>query len=444
MAHRWMLFTYPVMDLKAAEADLNRVASEGWTLDRVAWGCFARLVPAQAPEVWAVDWSDGAHLEREDYLALCADAGWTLVQKVRSFQLYKAPTGTTPIQTDSAGELSRFRQEELRRLFRLVRHFVLLFLGLAALVWLLTLLIPVHGGIADGLLTLMMNNIWLYLLLSAPLLLAGLAAWSARLCLRLVQWQRAAAAGEPFPVPGPRSAKAAAWLCLLWRVWMLTLFPPLLLDFSQHGNLGTPLGLLVGLALAAALRPRREAKAGRRETASSSPALVLTAVGLVGALFFSPLLSPLTDAVMPAPSLEGMTLVPRAQRTDLDTSPTSGFQVVPPQPLLDEGSFALRHEWWVEEIATGERYEVHCYTARWPWLADWLLDRLHSQAPYVSRPGQEGVWQAELPMGNGIGTFWRLLICRGQVVLQADGGDQPFPEEDLERLLEILDQGQEV
>ena len=50
-----------------------------------------------------------------------------------------------------------------------------------------------------------------------------------------------------------------------------------------------------------------------------------------------------------------------------------------------------------------------------------------------------------MPPGRaGRGTFWRLLICRGQVVLQADGGDQPFPEGDLERLLEILDQGQEV
>ena len=98
----------------------------------------------------------------------------------------------------------------------------------------------------------------------------------------------------------------------------------------------------------------------------------------------------------------------------------------------------------MEDTPAGERYEVHCYTARWSWLADWLLDSQLDQAPYAARPGREGVWQAELPRGDGRGTFWRLLICRGQVVLQADGGDQPFPEGDLERLLEILDQGQEV
>ena len=425
--HKWMLFTHPVMDLKAAEAALNRAAEEGWTLDRVVWGCFARLVPAQAPEVWAVDWSDGTHLEREDYLALCADAGWTFVQKVRSFQLYKAPAGTTPIQTDSAVELSRFREEELRRLGKVVRSYAVLWLFLALVVGGFALLFSLRSAPANLLLGLSTSNTLVYLLLCLPLLLAGLAAWTARLCLRLAQWRRAAEEEAPFPVPGPRSAGAAAWLCLLFRVWVFSLFPLLLLDFSQSGNIGTPLGFLIGVGIAAALRPYREAKAGRREI-PSGPKAVGYALLLLAVLFFSPVLSPLADAVMPPPPLEGEALAPVAQRNDLDL----------------EGSFALRHEWWVEDTPEGERYEVHCYTTRWPWLADWLLDSQLDQAPYAARPGREGVWQAELPRGDGRGTFWRLLICRGQVVLLADGGDQPFPEKDLERLLEILDQGQEV
>ena len=251
--HKWMLFTHPVMDLKAAEAALNRAAEEGWTLDRVVWGCFARLVPAQAPEVWAVDWSDGTHLEREDYLALCADAGWTFVQKVRSFQLYKAPAGTTPIQTDSAVELSRFREEELRRLGKVVRSYAVLWLFLALVVGGFALLFSLRSAPANLLLSLSTSNTLVYLLLCLPLLLAGLAAWTARLCLRLAQWRRAAAEEAPFPVPGPRSAGAAAWLCLLFRVWVFSLFPLLLLDFSQLGNIGTPLGFLIGVGIAVAL-----------------------------------------------------------------------------------------------------------------------------------------------------------------------------------------------
>ena len=107
----WSLFTYPVMDIKAAEALLNRRALEGWTLDRVWLGTFARFVPAGVPEVWCVDWSRRGYSEQPDYLALCADAGWTLVQKVGAFNLYKAPPGTPPIQTDGEEETRRFRRE---------------------------------------------------------------------------------------------------------------------------------------------------------------------------------------------------------------------------------------------------------------------------------------------------------------------------------------------
>ena len=100
----WSLFTYPVMDIKAAEALLNRRAAEGWTLDRVYLGAFARFVPADTRSAWCVDWSRPGYSERPDYLALCADAGWTLVQKVGAFNLYKAPVGTPPIQTDGVEE----------------------------------------------------------------------------------------------------------------------------------------------------------------------------------------------------------------------------------------------------------------------------------------------------------------------------------------------------
>ena len=90
---RWSLFTYPIMDIKAAEALLNRRAAEGWALDRVYLGTFARFVPADIRSAWCVDWSRPGYSERPDYLALCADAGWTLVQKVGAFNLYKAPVG---------------------------------------------------------------------------------------------------------------------------------------------------------------------------------------------------------------------------------------------------------------------------------------------------------------------------------------------------------------
>ena len=35
MKRRFSLFTYPMMDMKAAEAELNRRAAAGWQLEKV-------------------------------------------------------------------------------------------------------------------------------------------------------------------------------------------------------------------------------------------------------------------------------------------------------------------------------------------------------------------------------------------------------------------------
>lgn len=134
----WSLFTYPVMDIKAAEALLNRRAAEGWALDRVYLGAFARFVPADTRWAWCVDWSRPGYSERPDYLALCADAGWVLVQKVGAFNLYKAPIGTPPIQTDGEEEAHRFRREVLRATCKDWIFLLAMILLLAALVLLVS------------------------------------------------------------------------------------------------------------------------------------------------------------------------------------------------------------------------------------------------------------------------------------------------------------------
>ena len=46
MKRRFSLFTYPMMDMKAAEAELNRRAAAGWQLEKVWMGVLAVFVPA--------------------------------------------------------------------------------------------------------------------------------------------------------------------------------------------------------------------------------------------------------------------------------------------------------------------------------------------------------------------------------------------------------------
>lgn len=46
MKRRFSLFTYPMMDMKAAKAELNRRAAAGWQMEKVWMGVLAVFVPA--------------------------------------------------------------------------------------------------------------------------------------------------------------------------------------------------------------------------------------------------------------------------------------------------------------------------------------------------------------------------------------------------------------
>ena len=113
MKRRFSLFTYPMMDMKAAETELNRRAAAGWQLEKVWMGVLAVFVPAHVPVCYCIDWSDPGQDDGPGYRALLADAGWRLRQRVTCQNIYEAPAGTTPIQTDSGLEYRRFRDLSL-------------------------------------------------------------------------------------------------------------------------------------------------------------------------------------------------------------------------------------------------------------------------------------------------------------------------------------------
>ena len=116
MKRRFSLFTDPMMDMKAAEAELNRRAAAGWQLEKVWMGVLAVFVPAHVPVYYCIDWSDPGRDDGPGYRALLADAGWRLRQRVTCQNIYEAPAGTTPIQTDSVLEYRRFQDRALRRM----------------------------------------------------------------------------------------------------------------------------------------------------------------------------------------------------------------------------------------------------------------------------------------------------------------------------------------
>ena len=431
----WSLFTYPVMDIKAAEALLNRRAAEGWALDRVYLGTFARFVPANTPEAWCVDWSRSGYSERPDYLALCADAGWVLVQKVGAFNLYKAPAGTPPIQTDSAEESRRFRQEVLRANFKCWIFLLAMILLLAALALLVS-----DGSWRQVLLSLLLTQTGLFLLLSLSAILGAWLLWTGRLLLRLRQWDRAV--GGSLPVPGRRSAGTAAWLCLFCRFWGVTVIACFFLDAVQTMSLSTALGLLTGSVLALFFYKNRRTKEGRQSL--NRHVTVILYAALFSAVIFAPFLTPVTSRMMPTPVLMDETFVPDAVRVDRNFRRYSSIQFTVQSLQLspsDEGSFALRHQSWWENPST-EQHNVDCYTARWEWLAR-LVQELLREPWYPPLDGYTDVWLHEADLGGGK-TESLLLLRSGKTVMWVETRSGPIPAEQIDRLLSLLSSDQEV
>mgnify|MGYP003161072466 FL=1 len=87
---RWVLFPYLAMDYKAAEDWLNQQARAGWrvaSFDLKGWTVY--LLPADRPDIrYCVDLSGEKARNQESYLALCHEAGWGLVETVRSMNVF--------------------------------------------------------------------------------------------------------------------------------------------------------------------------------------------------------------------------------------------------------------------------------------------------------------------------------------------------------------------
>lgn len=432
MKTRWKLFTYPLMDEKAAEAMLNRQAAQGWRLDKVWFRLLARFVPAETPVCYCIDWTDPNGAEDADYVALCAQAGWTLRQPADHWNIYEAPAGTPPIQTDTQLEYRRFRDKVLSWLK------LSAILELAALVLLGIICLGQPEGLAFPL-TLISNSTTLGLLLFLfPLFLVGDLLWMGRLVLRLFQWRAAARAGEPMPTPGPVSAAIAGLLCLLPPVWYVISVLALAVD-SLNGR-GRAAGLVaVCLSAAVVLRILRRSISQRHRIRLF---YVLTLVIMLPAFAVQALFGPVTADLMVEPPLSRFQVLPLSQSGGVDESADLS-EILTSDSVgarSEHCSFFLGHSGWEEEefdlitlIPQAPPTDLELYqkwdawTARWTWLADGV-QRALGGGEMAPLPGYEDVWaDGEL-----------YLIRRGNTLLRAD---TPLPAEQwLPRAIQALEE----
>ena len=365
MKRRFSLFTYPVMDMKAAEAALNRRAEQGWRLERVWLGVLAVFVPAHVPVRYCLDWCDNVKdMEWTDYLALLAQAGWEKKLELRYWNLYEGPADAVPVQTDGAEEYRRFRAKVLRRMIWVAVWSVPL-----CLLSMLSVLLDLLGGpiLALLLYASALHMMWTALAL-LPLWGLGGLVWLGRMALRLRQWRRTAEEGEPTPVPGRWSGLVGALLTLAGWLSVLVLLAALAWDVIA-GCL--PMATVLVMILVGAVW-RVKAALGARLGAGlrrmAALAFLLAAVSAGGRLVFGEAaaaarLAPPLEAGHLFPGVTEVVLYHRTASTAL-LSCTDWDESGP----TDDGPLRTR------ETPLGTRFDVgtRCtaWRARWPWLAE--------------------------------------------------------------------------
>lgn len=431
MKRRWNLFTYPTMDIKAAEAMLNRQAEQGWRLEKVWLGLLASFVPAKEPVCYCIDWYDPNREDGLDYRTLLADAGWHPVEQLSYWNLYEAPAGTAPIQTDGELEYRRFRKKALRRM-TIGWAVPLIFITVLVL---LSVLAAVRYGVLGWsfLATFLTDtNTGAAIIALLPLLFVGGLLWSGRLLLRLGQWKRAIAREEPFPIPGPRSALAARVCSLVGYLFLIPLVMAFLLDaMAKELNLGWITGMMVGSLIVLGREPRLEYQRKRRYAKGALVcAVVLMALRLLP-------LSGVAELVCVRPPLADERILP--ERTDVEMVETHAT-------LL-----AARTEWYeggplVEGGFAYGKVESEVWALPWTWLADWLTERYLTNmgTPHPEElPGYENVWlsRASLYVGYPAGSTEDLwLIRRGNTVLWVETDMGPLDNSWLDGILARLEE----
>lgn len=154
MRKKFGFFPFEAMNYKAGQAYLDRKAAQGWRLRHIYLGCIALFEAGSGPRHF-VDLDIRQFMDEEpdqDYLQLCADAGWEHIQTLRGMLLFRAAEGQdpTPIQSDGGIEWERFWGKYARK--NLITT-TLVLLAAAALVWLCQKLSPGPGRSAAAFVT---------------------------------------------------------------------------------------------------------------------------------------------------------------------------------------------------------------------------------------------------------------------------------------------------
>lgn len=226
---RW--FRYAAEDVKAAQTELDALADQGWELAELGifTATFHRSEHPRRCWVEPARWTSSRRKDeqaRTDYLELCSDAGWDLLDEAGSLFYFQAKPGTTPapIQTDGSMEWEEVLKKSLWNqayacfcmAIYWVAWAVFRFFREQPRVWEIFFS---NGAMAAQLLLLVWVGLELFL---------GL-----RVVLYRRKCRKAAESGAPIPVPGRKSARFRGAAPLCYIVLALGIGISLLISFSD-------------------------------------------------------------------------------------------------------------------------------------------------------------------------------------------------------------------
>lgn len=227
---RW--FRYTAEDVKAAQAELDELADQGWELAELGifTATFRRAEKPRRCWVEPARWTSIRRKDeqaRADYLALCDEAGWDLLDEAGGMFYFQAKPDTdpAPIQTDGSLEWEEVLKKSLWN--QAYTFFYLVIYGTA---W------GIGSFVRDQ------PRVWELFFsngaMLAQLLLAAWAVLELYLGFRVVRYRRkcrrAAEEGKPMPVPGRKSARFRGAMPLVYTVLGVAIALTFLLGFENR------------------------------------------------------------------------------------------------------------------------------------------------------------------------------------------------------------------
>ncbi len=229
---RW--FRYTAEDVKAAQAELDELAEQGWELAELGifTASFRRAEKPRRCWVEPARWTSIRRKDeqaRTDYLALCDEAGWDLLDEEGGLFYFQAQpdTNPVPIQTDGSLEWEMVLKKSLWN-----QAYTFFYFAIYCTAWAVGQYFHDRPRVWEMFFSngVMLMEFLLLLWLAVNLYLGVRVVRYRRRC------RRAAEEGKEIPVPGRRSARLRGAVPLVYTALGLAIALSFLLTLSSQSS----------------------------------------------------------------------------------------------------------------------------------------------------------------------------------------------------------------